>query len=377
VACALADSSATVYATGRTVAATSFGRDVRTLPCDHRDDAAVARAFTAIGKNEGRLDLLVNCVWGGYENMVEHGRFTWPAPFWEQPIWRWDAMVTAGVRAAYVASQLAARIMIPARRGLIVHLSHWAAQKYVGNVVYGIAKIATDKMAADIAHELRPHAVTVVSLYPGLVRTEAVLAAGVFDLSNSESPEFVGRAVAALATDPNLLRRSGQVLIAAALGSEYGFSDVDGRQPRPLTLADGKRPPDPALRRALQAGRGSSMVLAATASPAVDTQDARRHGPPLRRGPMGEQPPGEPAPRRDYSGLVIVGGLVTVEVGILYVLIALETPLTPLVHRLLGNPGGVLILVGVVLLILIIGMITLLSWAERLHRPGDRDGRGV
>jgi NAD(P)-dependent dehydrogenase (short-subunit alcohol dehydrogenase family) len=89
-----------------------------------------------------------------------------------------------------------------------------------------------------MAHQLRPDNVTVVSLYPGLVRTEAVLAAGVFDLSNSESPEFIGRAVAALAGDSEVSRRSGSVLVAAALAAEYDFTDIDGRQPRPLTLAD-------------------------------------------------------------------------------------------------------------------------------------------
>ena len=129
-------------------------------------------------------------------------------------------------------------MMVPARRGLIVHISSWAAQKHVANTLYGLSKAATDKMAADMAHELRSHGVTVVSLYPGLVRTEAVLAAGVFDLSNSESPEFIGRAVAALAGDPNAIRRTGSVLVAAALAEEYGFTDVDGRQPRPFTLAD-------------------------------------------------------------------------------------------------------------------------------------------
>jgi dehydrogenase/reductase SDR family protein 1 len=103
---------------------------------------------------------------------------------WEQPRWRWDAMMTAGVRPALVAGQLAARRMVPARRGLIVNLSSWAAQKYIGNVLYGVAKAATDKLTADMAHELRRHGVAAVSLYPGLVRTEAVLAAGVFDLSN-------------------------------------------------------------------------------------------------------------------------------------------------------------------------------------------------
>jgi NAD(P)-dependent dehydrogenase (short-subunit alcohol dehydrogenase family) len=180
----------------------------------------------------------VNVAWGGYERMVEDGRFTFGAPFWEQPAWRWDAMMTAGVRAAFVASQHAARLMVPARRGLIVHVSFWAARKHIANTLYGVSKAATDKMAADMAHELRPHGVTVVSLYPGLVRTEAVLAAGVFDLGNSESPEFIGRAVAALAGDPDVLRRSGSVVVAAALAEEYGFTDVDGRRPRPLTLAD-------------------------------------------------------------------------------------------------------------------------------------------
>jgi NAD(P)-dependent dehydrogenase (short-subunit alcohol dehydrogenase family) len=128
--------------------------------------------------------------------------------------------------------------MVAARGGLIVHISAWAAQKYVASTVYGVSKAATDKMAADMAHELKRHGVTVVSLYPGLVRTEAVLAARVFDLSNSESPEFIGRAVAALAADPEVLRHTGSVLVAARVAEEYGFTDVDGRQPRPLTLAD-------------------------------------------------------------------------------------------------------------------------------------------
>ena len=128
--------------------------------------------------------------------------------------------------------------MTQARRGVIVHVSSWAAQKYIGNVLYGLAKVASDKMASDMAHELKPHGVTVVSLYTGLVRTEGVLAAGVFDLSNSESPEFIGRAVAALAGDPESIRWSGQVLVAAALARAYGFTDIDGSQPKPLTLAD-------------------------------------------------------------------------------------------------------------------------------------------
>jgi NAD(P)-dependent dehydrogenase (short-subunit alcohol dehydrogenase family) len=234
----LATLGASVYATGRTVASATLPPAVRRLPCDHTDDDAVERVFQQMLGESGRLDVLVNSAWGGYERMVENGRFTWGVPFWEQPRWRWDAMLGAGVRAAFVASQLAARSMIDARGGLIVNISHWAAQKRIANVLYGIAKVATDKLTSDTAQELRPHGVTAVSLYPGLVRTEAVLAAGVFDLSSSESPEFLGRAVAALASDANAIRYSGQVLVAAALGREYGFTDVDGKQPPALTLAD-------------------------------------------------------------------------------------------------------------------------------------------
>ena len=227
-----------VYATGRTVEGSALPDGVVRIACDHTDDGAVGRLFARVEGDSGRLDVLVNSAWGGYERMVENGRFTWGLPFWEQPLWRWDAMITAGVRSAFVASQLAARMMVPAKRGLIVNISHWAAQKRIGNSLYGIAKAATDKLTNDTALELRPHGVAVVSLYPGLVRTEAVLGAGVFDLSNSESPEFIGRAVHALATDPDLLTLSGKTLVAADLSRQYGFTDIDGNVPRPLSLGD-------------------------------------------------------------------------------------------------------------------------------------------
>jgi len=238
VAEALAGAGADVWATGRTVVGATLGPAIRRLPCDHTDDAAVASAFEQVLQTSGRLDILVNSAWGGYEHMVEDGRFTWPAPFWEQPPQRWHDMIAAGVRAAFVASQHAAHVMVPANRGLIVHLSSWAAQKYIGNAIYGLAKAATDKLAADMGHELAPHGVTAVSLYPGLVRTEAVVGAGVFDLSNSESPEFIGLVIAALAADPDVARWNGRVLVAARLALEYGVADLDGAQPRPLSLGE-------------------------------------------------------------------------------------------------------------------------------------------
>ena len=206
--------------------------------CDHRNDAEVEALFQRVLADQGRLDILANNVRAGYEDTVENGQYTWENPFWLQPIWRWDAMLSGGVRAHFVASRFGAQMMVRQRSGLIVNISYWAGQKYMNNTIYGVAKIATDRLAKDMAHEFREYRVACVSLYPGLVRTEGVMAnAEYFDLSNSESPQFIGRAVAALAANANIMDRSGKVLIAASLALEYGFSDIDGKQPVPLTLA--------------------------------------------------------------------------------------------------------------------------------------------
>ena len=236
----LAQAGARVFITGRS-APDHEALDARCtgIRCDHRLDGQVDAAFKLVLDEANTIDILVNSVWGGYEDMIEKGDFTWPKAFWEQPLWRWDAMFSAGVRAHYQASQLAAPSMIAKGRGLIVNVSHWAAQKHIGNVAYGVSKAATDKMTADMAFELKRYGVTVVSLYPGMVRTEKVMeAAQWLDLTNSESPDFVGRAVVALAADPDVLRHTGKVLVAAALAKDYDFTDLDGTTPRALTLAD-------------------------------------------------------------------------------------------------------------------------------------------
>jgi len=239
VAVGLAAAGFKVYATGRSIDAAELPPSVVRIACDHSDDAGTAAVFDRIAASGDELDVLVNSAWGGYERMTEDGQFTWTRPFWQQPTHRWSSMLQVGVRSAFVAAACAARGMTAQRRGMIVNISFWAAQKYVGNAIYGIAKAATDKMTADLAHELREYGVTVLSLYPGMVRTESVVAAaeaGWLDLSKSESPEFIGRVIAALHAEPDGLKRSGQVVVAAQAARELGVVDTDGKAPVPLTL---------------------------------------------------------------------------------------------------------------------------------------------
>jgi NAD(P)-dependent dehydrogenase (short-subunit alcohol dehydrogenase family) len=249
----LCEAGATVYFTARSTrgagvtggapgtieetaeAAARLGGVAIGLVCDHRDDEQTRAVVDRIRAEQGRLDILVNNVWGGYEYLhrgeYEHaGR-----PTWERPISLWNEMFDAGPRAHYITSALVAPLMIERGSGLIVNVSFFAAESFRGDVIYSLAKSASTRMAAHLADELRPHGVAAVALYPGLVRTESVLAAGdFFDLSNSESPQFVGRAVAALAADTAILERTGEVLVVAELGEEYGFTDIDGTQPSSL-----------------------------------------------------------------------------------------------------------------------------------------------
>ena len=152
-------------------------------------------------------------------------------------MWRWELMFDAGVRAHFTASRLAASLMIPRKQGLIVNISSGDEGKYRGQVMYDIAKTAVDRMAFAMALELRQHGIAALAIYPGLTRTERVQRfASEDELASSESPRYAGRAVVALATDTELMQRSGGAYKTGDLALEYGFTDIDGTQPPPFSF---------------------------------------------------------------------------------------------------------------------------------------------
>jgi NAD(P)-dependent dehydrogenase (short-subunit alcohol dehydrogenase family) len=239
-AVAVADTGSPLEATAAEV--TARGGTGVAMTCDHRDDVQVTGVVAAVADRHGRLDLLVNNVWAGPEGFAG---FT--APFWERPLSDWDPLVGIGLRAHYVASAAACRVMVGQRSGLIVNISSFGGRSYLHSVAYGIAKAGLDKMAHDMAVELVDHGVTALSLWPGLVQTESVLAKGVdtiagFPIAEAETPEFVGRVIAALAADPEIARRSGQTLVCAEVAAEYGVVDADGRRPASHRAAFGGGP---------------------------------------------------------------------------------------------------------------------------------------
>jgi NAD(P)-dependent dehydrogenase (short-subunit alcohol dehydrogenase family) len=249
IALALGDAGAIVYVTGRSIrgkattenqpgtiedtaeAVTARGGRGIAVRCDHTVDSEVEALFARVKQIQGRLDILINNAWGGYE---KHDYKTFGAAFHEQPMRHWDGMFTSGVRAAMVASRLATSMMLPQMHGLIVNITAWDRDKFMVNVFYDVAKNAINRLTYGLARELRPHNIAAIALAPGFMRTERV--AGAFDavgnkdyLNFTESPEYVGRALVALASDPDVMQKSGKVLAVGDLAKEYGFTDVDGR----------------------------------------------------------------------------------------------------------------------------------------------------
>lgn len=198
--------------------------------CDHGDDTMVTAAAERIASEQGRLDLLVNNVWAGYERLNSGAWEEWNAPLWEQPLELFDAMFTHGVRAHYVATSLCAPLLIKTPGSLVVTVSFAVpeSEQHTYGAAYGMAKAADDRLALAAASQLRPHGVTSVALHPGLVRTEGVMRFEEhLDLTASQSPEGVGRAVAALAEDGDRQALTGQAIDVAALAARYQI-DVNG-----------------------------------------------------------------------------------------------------------------------------------------------------
>jgi NAD(P)-dependent dehydrogenase (short-subunit alcohol dehydrogenase family) len=254
IALALGECGATVYVTGRSTRAHTRARgtidetaaDVTArggrgiaAQADHTDDAQTAAVFDRVRREQGRLDLLVANAWGGYEA----GTDGFTAPFWEQPLGRWDAMFTAGLRAQFAAARAAAPAMVQRGEGLIVLTGGTdMTGHYLGNVPYDVVKAASSRLVVALAHELRDHGVAVVGVYPGFTRTEAVVEAfakqGAEPPPETHSPEFVGRAVAHVLADDDRITLFGTGAQAATLARRYGFADVDGRAIAPFALPD-------------------------------------------------------------------------------------------------------------------------------------------
>jgi NAD(P)-dependent dehydrogenase (short-subunit alcohol dehydrogenase family) len=266
IACALGEAGATVYCTGRSTRENRPARrpksakpfDLANRPetieetaelvsarggvgihaqVDHTDEGQVAALFRRVKKERGRLDILVNDVWGG----DELGEWK---PFWKLSTEKGLLMLRRAVFSHIITSRHAAPLMVERKRGLIVEVTDGDGLHYRGTLFYDLVKVSVIRLAFDMAEELRKHKVAAVSISPGFLRSEAMLEyMGVTeenwrdaakkrpDFGESETPLFVGRAVAALAADPKVLKKTGKVLSSWNLAREYGFTDADGRQP--------------------------------------------------------------------------------------------------------------------------------------------------
>lgn len=262
IALELGAAGATVYVSGRSVEGVPTtdnvpgtidhtARDVTArgghgvaVRCDHTVDADVDALFNRIRGERGRLDLLVNNVWGGYEH--PECRPLSRVPFWEQSLQQWDGMFTAGVRAHLAASRLAVPLMLAQSRGLIISTTaNLEPLPYLNNLFYDLAKNAVTRLMWDMAQELREHGIAAVAVAPGFMRTERVVEAfrraGAEEALNGpggprETTAYLGRAIVALASDARAIERSGQLLEVGAIAREYGFTDADGGQPAPFRI---------------------------------------------------------------------------------------------------------------------------------------------
>ena len=252
----LGAAGATVYCTGRSVrghpatpgrpetleetaelVAAEGGRGIA-VRTDHTIEAEVGRLFARVRAEAGRLDVLVNDIWGG-DALTE-----WGTPFWELSLARGEEMLERAVRTHIITSRHGAPLMIERDAGLIVEVTDGDTFGYRGNLFYDLAKNAVARLAYAMAGDLEAHNVTALAVTPGFLRSEAVLDHfGVTEanwreaiekdeyFAESETPCFVGRAIAALAADPRVGDKGGGLFSSWGLAKEYGFTDIDGRRP--------------------------------------------------------------------------------------------------------------------------------------------------
>lgn len=241
IARALGEQGAIVYVTGRTTGAgdrtidttarmvSEAGGEGRAIRCDHGDDAAIGALFARIGEEAGHVDYLINNVYKIPDPPA------WGGGFWDHPIQIWDDQVGIGLRAHYVASWHAAELLFKGGpSAAIVNVSSPGGQKYHFSCSYGTGKAGLDRLTADMAIELEPKGVAAVALYPGSVSTEFiedVAAQRGMDLSNSQTPLFVGRSVCALLSSDDLMSRTGTIQWVEDLGEEFDLLDEHGKRP--------------------------------------------------------------------------------------------------------------------------------------------------
>jgi len=246
IALQLGGAGATVYITGRTLAnledcakeIKARGGNAVTVQMDHAVDAEVEKLFKRIQQEQaGKLDLLVNNAYAGVNTIFS----STGKKFWEtNPTETWDMINGVGLRGHYHCTVLASRLMVENRQGLIVNVSSMGGLKYLFNVAYGVGKAACDRMAADCGFELKKRGVSMVSLWPGPVKTEYIqdkmLSAetgnpmkAVFE--KGETIEFAGKAIVALAADEEVIKKTGRILQTRDLANEYKFQEDDGSLP--------------------------------------------------------------------------------------------------------------------------------------------------
>jgi len=243
IAIALGELGATVYVTGRTTGeaertidttarlVTEAGGQGRAIRCDHGRDTDIEALFAKIGSEVDHIDFLVNNVYKIPDPPA------WGGGFWDHPIQVWDDQVGIGLRAHYVASWHAARLLFAAAPGAaILNVSSPGGQSYHFSSSYGAGKAGLDRLTADMAIELEPRGVAAIVLYPGSVSTEFIqdaAAARAMDLSAMQTPQFVGRSAAALLASGDLAHRSGTIQWVEDLAEEFDITNEDGSRPPP------------------------------------------------------------------------------------------------------------------------------------------------